>query len=135
MPDSQTPDWHHTLRDVVQAGNVAAAGEQVEAAYTADPDLRDGFATIGGVYRESKDWAQAAKWFRQDTELGRITWGWQLRYAKVVFELGDESAALQLVEKVYAAEPDATDGYTRSMAIPVWGGRRHERKIGKVLMR
>ena len=53
MTDPQTADWHHTLRDLVQAGNVAAACEQVEAAYTADPALRDGFASIASVYRES----------------------------------------------------------------------------------
>ena len=73
MTDSQTPDWYHTLRNVVQAGNVAAAGAQVEAAYATDPDLRDGFAVIASVYRESKDWAQAAEWFRRDAELGRLS--------------------------------------------------------------
>ena len=60
-----------------------------------------------------KDWAQAAEWFRRDAELGRLSWRWQLRYAVVLLELGDEAAAVALVAQVYARHPDAGDAYAR----------------------
>ena len=105
--------WHQTLIELFTSGAESDAIHKVERAYTDDTTLQDGFAVLGNVHRAAKNWPQAHELMRRDLELGRMSWGWQLRYAEVLLELGDEAAAVALVAQVYARHPDAGDAYAR----------------------
>ena len=81
--------------------------------YADDTTLQDGFAVLGGVHRAAKNWPQAHELMRRDLELGRMSGGWQLRYAEVLAEREQADAARALIAQVYAEHPDTGDAYAR----------------------
>lgn len=109
-----SPQWrlHYALVKARCNDDIGATSE-VEIAYSLDPTLIDGYSRLGGIKREKRDWNAAEKLIKRDRTLARISWEWQLRYAEVQLELGDEVAALKLVERTYSQYPEATDGHAR----------------------
>lgn len=106
-------DPHKTIRHLINSGKKSQAIELIEQQYALNDTLCDGFTVIGSMRREIQDWQGAYAFMRRDFELGRMSWGWQLRYAEVLVEMGQDDAATELVARIYAQQPSATDGYAR----------------------
>ena len=105
--------FENTIDTFIQSNELTEAVKFINSHYDKNPERLDGFARIGGIYREQKDWQTAASWMRRDFEQGRMSPEWQLRYAEVLLEIGKDLQALDLVKKVYANNPELTDGYAR----------------------
>ena len=114
VSERMSPQWCvHYAQAVARCGDEAAAIKLIGAAYAEDQGLRDGFARLGGYRREEQDWESARLLMERDLSVGRMSDDWQLRYAEVLMELGEEQRAVEIVAEVYATKPDAQDGYAR----------------------
>lgn len=110
--DHMSPEWRiHFAQIVMRCGDEEGAIKLVEQAYKEDPELMDGFARLGGLYRLHSYWAGAHNLMKKDVELDRISWFWKLQYAEIVAELESMQNAVSLVESVYKEHPEATDGF------------------------
>jgi tetratricopeptide (TPR) repeat protein len=63
-----SPAWHLNLAQVYAAkGELEKTAEQIETAYAADPNLKDGYARIGwSIFWPQKDYAKTIEWMEKD---------------------------------------------------------------------
>lgn len=112
--DHMSPEWRvHFAQIVMRCGDEEGAVKLVEQAYEEDPELVDGFARLGGLYRLHAYWAGAYNLMEKDVVAQRITPEWKLRYAEVVAEFRDFGQAERIVAEAYAENPEVQDGYAR----------------------
>lgn len=91
----------------------ALGSQLIEAAYLQDSSLQDGFARLGGGYRQIRDWNRAKTVMQRDFYSQRMSSDWQLRYAEVLMESGDKQQCVDIIVKNYSEDKLLKDGYAR----------------------
>ena len=94
-------------------GEFERAVRLIESAYAIDKDRKDGFANLGWIKAEQKDWEDALELMLRDAECGRLSSSWQISLAELFGRRGEIEYAADLIEEVYSKDPDVKDGYVR----------------------
>ncbi|OGV69560.1 MAG: hypothetical protein A2283_02020 [Lentisphaerae bacterium RIFOXYA12_FULL_48_11] len=95
-------------------GDIATAEKHVETAYTADPNLKDGYARIGWqAYWDTKQYAKVFNLCKRDIQSRQISPGWLINAAKAAAGMGKMNQADELIEQAYADSSDIKNGYAQ----------------------
>ena len=107
-----TPAWTIHLAELcMRLNDEDRAVKLVATAYHEDPLQRDGYARLGWIKAQQRQWNEADTLMQRDLETGRMNTVWLSRCAVVKVYLGDLERALQLVERVYALDEHAHDQF------------------------
>ncbi|MBK1720035.1 class I SAM-dependent methyltransferase [Thiocystis violacea] len=98
---------------LAEAGCWAEAVSRVEQAYTAEARLMDGYARLGWVRTQHKDWAGAWELAQRDVHLRRLSPAWHINLALLLGRLGVFDQAQAMVESAYARDADLRDGFAQ----------------------
>ncbi len=95
--------WKVTLAQWYgRVGEFGKAEALIEEGYHSDTKLRDGFARLGWLKGEEKDWEGALEYGKRDEQLGRLSGGWKVTLAQWygrVGEFGKAEALAIVVER------------------------------------
>lgn len=116
--DRQTPADAYLLALVeAKLGCFADSIPLIESAYAKCPTLRDGFAKVGWIKAEKKDWQGAFELAVRDYAARRSTPAWQVNVAQLYGRRDDFVTAMDLIERAYAESPKMVSGFARLGAI------------------
>jgi pyruvyltransferase len=120
-----SPSWQINLAQVYgRRGEYERAEELIEAAYTADDDVKEGYARLGWLKTEDKDWRGALGLMDRDFGAGRMSPNWQINLAQVYGRLGEYERAEELIEAAYAGDAQLSDGFARLGQLRLASGNR-----------
>ena len=109
-----SPGWQVNFAQMVgRKGEFSRAMELIDKAYSANPDLKDGYARLGWIKTETQDWSSALDLMNKDSKLDRISPAWKVNLAQLYGRCGKWEIAIELIDKAYSANPDLKDGYAR----------------------
>lgn len=94
-------------------GDFEQAEKLLKVAYQKDANIKDGFARLGWIKTEAKEWFGAAEIMNRDYKEGRLSPGWQVNLAQVYGRTGEMDRAISLIEDAYSINTDLKDGYAR----------------------
>ena len=107
-------DWLINLAVLhARVGNDREAAQLVEEAYARSTDARDGFARLGWLKAETKDWSAAFELVERDRVLARLTPAGRVNLAQIHGQLGAFGSAAELIELAYREDADVRDGFAR----------------------
>ena len=106
-------DWYRCFSRFAaeEADWLSLAESVITEAYVHRVDARDGFSRVGCFLMEQGHLAKALVFFEKDAAHQRASWWQQLRHAECLGAAGHIPEAEAAVERVYAAHPDARNGY------------------------
>lgn len=112
-----TPRWQLQLSQLeARNNNIETAKRLVDAAYREDPDLIDGYATIGWILAETGETGDVLNLFDEDRDRRRLSPAGMLLSSKYYVWSRRFEDAERLVEDAYAADPTALAGFDRIAA-------------------
>jgi tetratricopeptide (TPR) repeat protein len=107
-----TPAWKFILAQLFgRSGEWDMASGLLEDAYSADTNLKDGYARLGWIKTEAQDWIGAYEFMAKDRDKGRISNDWKNIMLVMQVFLGDEIGAINTVHEWYSNDHKAVDGY------------------------
>ena len=101
------------IEGLSRIGNIEKAVDTTESLYDKDAEARNGFASIGWVLYEQKDYLEAQGYFARDINRKRITPGHLINAAVTEAALGEIDNAEKMVCEAYLLNPALKDGYSR----------------------
>lgn len=90
---------------LVEAGKMAEALAEYDAAVSADPRYADALADYGAVLSMQSDWTGAAQKYKQAIAVKPGDALFHANYARVLYRLGDRSECREELEKAYQINP------------------------------
>jgi len=109
-----SPGWQVNIAQLYgRTGDPAQAETLITQAYNQKPQLKDGFARLGWINMENRDWVAALQWAERDLATGRVSPGWQVNIAQLYGRTGDPAQAETLITQAYNQNPQLKDGFAR----------------------
>jgi tetratricopeptide (TPR) repeat protein len=112
--DRITPAWKINLAQVYgRRGEWDQAIRSIEEAYSTNTNLKDGYARLGWIKCEEKDWLGVREIMVRDLTANRISPGWRVNLAQIYGRSGEWDIAFELIKDAYSADSELKDGYSR----------------------
>jgi len=109
-----TPAWQVNMAQLLgRIGDFTRATTLLEDAYGKDFRLQDGFARLGWIHAEVRDWKAAWELAESDVHARRLTPAWQVNMAQLLGRIGDFTRATTLLEDAYGQNDTLQDGFAR----------------------
>ena len=110
----QSSGWQINLAQLYgYQGDFDKAESLIEAAYSDNDKLKDGYSRLGWIKTEDRDWAAALAIMSKDEALGRQSPSWQINLAQLYGYQDNFSKAETLIEAAYDTNDMLKDGYSR----------------------
>lgn len=93
-------------------GEINRAENLINEAYADNPELKDGYARLGWVVAENRDWDNAQRMFKMELDLNRMTPIWKINYASIKVHQHCWSEALSIISDTYSEDAAICDGYS-----------------------
>ena len=107
-------------------GEFDRAAEIIEDAYGKGKKLKDGFARLGWIKTETKDWQGALELSKRDLDENRLSPVWRINLALLYGRQGEFERSLRLIEQAYLDSDEVRGGFSRLGNIKVeqqdWSG-------------
>lgn len=94
-------------------GDYYRAEQFIRSAYIMDEKITDGFARLGSIRAEARDWSGALELMVKDHEIGRLSVGWQVQLAMMYGRMDDFETSANLIEQAYSQNKFVKDGFAQ----------------------
>lgn len=94
-------------------GDFLRAEKLINIAYAKDEKITDGFARIGSIKAETRDWSGALELMIKDNEIGRLSPDWQIQLALMYGRMDLFKTSVNLIENAYSYNKFVKDGFAQ----------------------
>lgn len=109
-----SPPWKVDIAQLYgRRGYFDQAIALVAQAYEENPALKDGFAKLGWIYTEKRNWDAACEIAQRDLTAGRASPGWKVNIAQLFGRRGNFAKAEALIAQTYMENAALKNGYAR----------------------
>lgn len=97
--------------------DIEEASRHVDLAYRQKPDLRNGYARIGNVLRNKKNFTLAKDYYDRDASLNKLTPAGKLAYSDILARHGKWNEATILIDDAYHEDASLRDGFIKLLPL------------------